>query len=206
MRHSIVLIAGFFLCSCTHLINPASDIKFLTGPMVQSAFQWDLIDTKGLSASERVFEENRIYTAIEAACVVPYHEQRADILRELFYHLQRNNFSTADQSPLTAEFIDLKLTECLAAYGVKGHFIVAVPGWEEMDLPGYLALLISKGRALVAWQNRGAPFLLSNHGYPALPGSAYWVDQYIKRDGTIVRGHLRSSPNNTCIDNIRGCR
>ncbi|MEM5789179.1 MAG: hypothetical protein AAGU11_17835 [Syntrophobacteraceae bacterium] len=28
-----------------------------------------------------------------------------------------------------------------------------------------------------------------------------WVDPYVKKDGTYVQGHMRSSPNNTSLDN-----
>ncbi len=32
------------------------------------------------------------------------------------------------------------------------------------------------------------------------------VSPYIRSDGTVVRGHIRSLPNGTCSDNINGCR
>ncbi|WP_192034961.1 hypothetical protein [Halomonas sp. YLGW01] len=45
----------------------------------------------------------------------------------------------------------------------------------------------------------------------ALDGSSfisqdsYWVNGYTKSDGSYVRGHWRTLPNSTCIDNITGC-
>jgi hypothetical protein len=33
-----------------------------------------------------------------------------------------------------------------------------------------------------------------------------YVGQYHRRDGTVVRGHWRTNPNETCLDNIGGCR
>ena len=33
-----------------------------------------------------------------------------------------------------------------------------------------------------------------------------YVGQYRRRDGTVVRGHWRTNPNETCLDNIGGCR
>ena len=37
-------------------------------------------------------------------------------------------------------------------------------------------------------------------------GNAIYINPYTKKDGTRVKGHYRTKPNNTCIDNIRGCR
>ena len=32
-----------------------------------------------------------------------------------------------------------------------------------------------------------------------------YVNPYVRRDGTSVQGHLRSTPNGTCWDNLGGC-
>jgi hypothetical protein len=37
------------------------------------------------------------------------------------------------------------------------------------------------------------------------PNQTY-VQPYVRHDGTPVRGHWRTDPNDTCLDNIRGCR
>lgn len=33
----------------------------------------------------------------------------------------------------------------------------------------------------------------------------HWVNPYFRKDGTFVRGHLRSNPDGVCWNNLSGC-
>ena len=38
------------------------------------------------------------------------------------------------------------------------------------------------------------------------PISLVWVNPYVRRDGTSVRGHYRTAPDGYCWNNFSGCR
>lgn len=119
-----------------------------------------------------------------------------------------------------ASLVNQNLRECLAPHNLTGQMIFAV-GDRELTIPVYLDQLFEatvaeiRAEAVVAAERDesirifGTTLALSLSRsaatYQSNPSTVY-VSPYVRRDGTFVSPHLRTSPNDTCLDNFGGCR
>lgn len=132
-----------------------------------------------------------------------------------------------DYGARQAKNIEDKFASCAQSLGLKAETLIVLQDGRMINIAELLnragALLAEKQRALETyaqsveeqnqlWSNVGyalaaaaVAYNQQPHSYPVSP-SQIWISPYYKMDGTVVSDHWRTTPNETCLDNIRGCR
>lgn len=118
-----------------------------------------------------------------------------------------------------ASRLEAQFHECIARYNLRGSVLAVVAG-KQMTIPEYLDSFMSATLTLAAAQAATdserdysikffgtalASGLSRAASYPVNP-SISTVSPYMRRDGSFVMPHLRTTPNDTCLDNLGGCR
>jgi hypothetical protein len=132
------------------------------------------------------------------------------------------SLAPAQALPETARLLDREFDKCVARCGVVGYNFFELEDGRELRVPEYLAEAVAsirsygEARADVANEQRNNAALVVaslavvalavGEGGASVNSDQTRVEQYHRRDGTLVRGHWRTNPNETCLDNIRGCR
>ena len=153
-------------------------------------------------------------------CVKPYTEKlQASVALATERATASVSLAPIETLPETARMLDREFDKCLAGFGVVGFNFFKLEDGRELRAPDYLSETIA---SLHAWGNARATVASEQQDNAALvvaslavvalavgggvnPDQTY-VGQYRRRDGTVVHGHWRTNPNETCRDNIGGCR
>jgi hypothetical protein len=179
--------------------------------------QFDLVNSAGLNPEEREKKEASAAAAIIPSCVKPYTEQLEELVRAAA-DTARATHSPPPLEPLMsrAATLDTGFDRCVVRFGVTGYNFIETADGQARRIPEYLAWATEPLREYVAArgeaaaQQQAADLSLAVLGAIATASAVnpdqIRVQQYSRRDGTIVRSHMRTVPNETCLDNIRGCR
>lgn len=181
--------------------------------------QFDLATTRKLRPTEREQQEAKAATAFNPACVKPYTEKLLARVRTTADEARASGTLLAlNPLPEYARVLDKEFDLCLHKLSVTGFNYMERDDGREQRIPEYLNELIVSLRAYgaahaeaVADQQENAALVVEALTAALAAGAAVnpnqtYVESYRRRDGTLVRGHLRTLPNETCLDNIRGCR
>jgi hypothetical protein len=179
--------------------------------------QFDLAKPNGLSQSERERREARAAVDISPACVKPYTERLRALLSAAAAAVQASHStSVLDPLPSQAAALDIEFDRCLSKFDVTGYNFMETADGQAHRVPEYLSLATAplreyeNARADAADERqRNAALLLAAltvAASTAVNADQIRVQQYSRRDGTVVQSHMRTVPNDTCFDNIRGCR
>ena len=207
--------------SVARLDTARADFKEKVRP-ARMMIQYDLAKPGGLTPTERERGEAAADKAFSPACAKPYAENlHASVDAAAERAKASGALAPLETLPETARLLDLEFDRCVAKFGVVGFNFFKLEDGRELRAPEYLSETIASlrtwgdARATVAneQQDNTALVVASVAGLAvAVGGSANvnsdqtYVGQYRRRDGTAVRGHWRTNPNETCLDNIRGCR
>lgn len=125
-----------------------------------------------------------------------------------------------------ADKIEGKFCECARGLGLKSETLLVLSDGQKINMAERLKkaipMVIEREQALTMYADsveRQNQFWLGFGAALAATASAYaqtasyhhanpsqiWVDPYLRADGSTVTGHLRTTPNYTCIDNLGGC-
>jgi hypothetical protein len=181
--------------------------------------QFDLATTRKLSPTEREQQEAKAASAFSPACVKPYTEKLLTRVRTTADEARASGALMAlNPLPEYARVLDKEFDLCLHKFSVTGFNYMERDDGREQRIPEYLDELIVSLRAYgvayaeaAADQQENVAFVMGALTAALAAGAAVnpnqtYVESYRRRDGTLVRGHLRTLPNETCLDNIRGCR
>lgn len=218
MRRIVALTATVIaLTGCAgeaRLESARGDFEAHTKPM-QMMVQYDLADSAGLASNVRERREQEAARAFMPACTKPYTEkllarvkaaaERATAIRSL---------NEVDSLPDVARGLDREFDKCVGKFGVIGFNYVELQDGREQRVPDYLAEVLDSLHRYGAAYDQAAleqQLVLTTVAALGAVGTAINSDQiyvgpYVRADGAPVRGHWRTKPNDTCLDNIRGCR
>jgi hypothetical protein len=179
--------------------------------------QFDLIKSAGLSPEEREKKEASAAAVLMPSCVKPYTEQLQELVRAAADEARVTHSPPAlDPLMSQAAALDAGFDRCAARFGVTGYNFIETADGKEHRVPEYLAWATEPLREYVAARGKAAAqqqaVALSLALLGAIAASSavnpdqIRVQQYSRRDGTVVRSHMRTVPNETCLDNIRGCK
>jgi hypothetical protein len=223
----IVALAGA-LAACASPLSTArldtarADFKEKARP-AQMMIQYDLAKPGGLTPTERKRREAAAEKAFSPVCAKPYAENlHASVVTAIERSTASASLAQAEALPETAHELDRDFDKCVSKFGVVGFNFFKLEDGRELRTPEYLAEMIAglrawgDARATVAnEQQDNAALVVASLAVVALavggsgagvnPDQTH-VESYHRRDGTVVRGHWRTNPNETCLDNIRGCR
>lgn len=181
--------------------------------------QYDLATTRKLSPAEREQQEAKAADAFNPACVKPYTEKLFARVRASADDAKASGaLSALEPLPEYARALDKEFDRCLHKFSVAGFNFMEREDGRQQRIPEYLAELIASLQAYgaahataTADQQENAALVMGALSAALAAGAAVnpnqtYVESYRRRDGTLVHGHLRTLPNETCLDNIRGCR
>jgi hypothetical protein len=182
--------------------------------------QFDLAKPGGLTPKERERREAAAAKAFSPACVKPYTENLiARVDRAAEGAKASRSITPAEGLPNMARSLDRDFDRCMARFGVVGYNYFELEDGREKPTPVYLEeMLVSLRAYRDAWsqttQEEADSLALLGATMAAIADASSAnvnpnqtrVSQYRRRDGTLVRSHWRTNPNETCQDNIRGCR
>jgi hypothetical protein len=207
--------------SVARLETAHADFKEKVRP-AHMMIQYDLAHPGRLTPAERARREADAAKAFSPACAKPYAENlHASVDAAAERAKASGSLAPVEALPETARLLDREFDKCVAKFGVVGFSFFQLEDGRELRAPDYLSETIASlhalgdARATVATEQQdSAALVVASLAVVALAvgGSANvnpdqtYVGQYRRRDGTEVRGHWRTNPNDTCLDNIRGCR
>jgi hypothetical protein len=190
----------------------------------QMMVQYDLANSAGLTAGQRERQEREAVQKFSPACMKPYTEKLyANVASAIAQAQATYSLSAIDRLPEDARRLDSEFDKCVGAFGVIGYNFVVREDGREQRIPAYLAELVASLRrygdahAQVEGEKQvSAAIAASGLAVALVAGAAasgngvnpdqIYIEPYVRHDGTMVRGHWRTMPNDTCLDNIRGCR
>jgi hypothetical protein len=206
--------------SAARLDTARADFKEQVRP-AQMMIQYDLAKPGRLTPTERGRREAAAEKAFSPVCAKPYAENLHASVDAAAERAKANGaLAPVESLPESARLLDREFDKCMARFGVVGFNFFKREDGRELRAPDYLSETIA---SLHAWGNAHATVANEQQDNTALvvaslavvalavgganvnPDQTY-VGQYRRRDGTVVRGHWRTNPNETCLDNIRGCR
>lgn len=166
----------------------------------------DLIDKSGLTDEQIRQKEIQAMQLSESICVLPYLTKVKSVIAPGFI---------ASQTLATAiPAVDSEFEACIRPFGVNGHIGKTVGG-TDLAMLYYLQGGFAAAREYQRLSNQLAieesangmalAYAFSGLSYPVNPNLTY-VSPYVRSNGSVVRGHLRTAPNLTCIDNLSRCR
>lgn len=181
-------------------------------------FEINLLSREGLSADQVEQRETAIMKQAEAVCFGPIIARLDRLGADASAQAAQGHDAAIHDLPNAAQRADADLTECLRPFGVSGAIGKTVAG-QDMGMVEFIqrgiAAAMMYRRALVQaqrerdlqWTTLAYAFSGSSSRPNAFvnPSQTY-VLPYTTTDGKVVRGHWRTNPNATCIDNIGGCR
>jgi hypothetical protein len=186
----------------------------------QMMIQYDLAHPGRLTRAELARREAAAAKAFMPACAKPYTENLHTSVDAAAERAKASGtLAPVEALPETARLLDRDFDKCVASFGVVGFNFFQLEDGRELRAPEYLAEMIASlrawagARATVAnEQQDNAALVVASLAVVALavggagvnPDETH-VESYRRRDGTVVRGHWRTNPNETCLDNIRGC-
>jgi hypothetical protein len=207
--------------SIARLDTARADFKDKVRP-AQMMVQYDLARPGRLTPAELAREEETAAKAFSPACVKPYTENlHASVDGAAERAKASGTLAPVEALPDTARLLDREFDKCLAKFGVVGFNFFKLEDGREQRAPEYLSETIA---SLHAWGDARATVANEQQENAALVAASLavvavaigdgtnvnsdqtHVGQYRRRDGTVVRAHWRTNPNETCLDNIRGCR
>jgi hypothetical protein len=207
--------------SIARLDTARADFKERVRP-AQMMIQYDLAHPGRLTPAELARREADAAKAFSPMCAKPYAENlHASVDAAAERAKASGSLAPAEALPETARLLDREFDKCVAKFGVVGFNFFQLEDGRELRAPDYLSETIASlhawgdARATVATEQQdSAALVVASLGVVALAVSGganvnsdqTYVGQYRRRDGTVVRGHWRTNPNETCLDNIRGCR
>lgn len=203
----------------SHLDTARANFAALAGRPAQMMVSFDLATTRKLDSVEKKKLEARAISAFNPACVKPYTEKlAANVQTAAAQAKSSGSLSSLNSLSDYARALDKEFDACMRQFGVTGFNYVEREDAGEQRIPEYIDELLAGLRAYgaahteaAADQEENATLVLAAVSAalaaraPVNPNQTY-VASYSRRDGTRVRGHLRTLPNETCRDNIRGCR
>lgn len=207
--------------SVARLDTARGDFKEKVRP-AQRMIQYDLAKSGSLTPTARERREAAAEKAFSPACVKPYTENlHASVNAAAERAKASGSLAPVEALPETARALDREFDKCVAKFGVVGFNFFKLQDGRELRAPEYLSEAIASlrtwgdARAAVAnEQQDNAALVVASLAVVALavgggggvnPEQTH-VESYHRRDGTVVRGHWRTNPNETCLDNIGGCR
>jgi hypothetical protein len=206
--------------SVARLDTARADFKEKVRP-ARMMIQYDLAKPGGLTPTERERREAAAAKAFSPACVKQYTENlQASVTAATERATASGSLAPAEGLPERARLLDREFDKCVARFGVVGFNFFQLEDGRELRTPEYLAEAIASlrgwgdARAVVANEQRDnaalvvaslAAVAVAVSGGANVNSDQTHIDQYRRRDGTVVRGHWRTNPNETCLDNIRGC-
>jgi hypothetical protein len=221
----VVLSAALAACaspqSIARLDTARADFKEKVRP-AQMMIQYDLAHPGRLTPAELARREAAAEKAFSPACAKPYYESlHASVEGAAERAKASGSLAPVEALPETARLLDREFYKCVARFGVVGFNFFKLEDGRELRAPEYLSETIASlhswgdARATVATEQQDnaalvvaslAVVALAVGGGASVNSDQTYVGQYRRRDGTVVRGHWRTNPNETCLDNIRGCR
>lgn len=194
---------------------------------------WDmeiaLLNKKSMSQRDITEKENKIRSIANEKCLVPYENKLTKTLNIQKIKEQPNQDkkitiykASLNQAYQESIKLDAALPNCLKPLGVSGQIRVN-HGGHYYSTPQYLQIVIARTDQLTSINSKqnnnpniAQDFLgtwanimsseLGSMAYSGANNNQYYVQPYYRDDGTYVRGHYKTTPNNYCSDNIRGCR
>jgi hypothetical protein len=224
---TLLFVLAGMLASCAspqsiaHLDTARADFKEKVRP-AQMMIQYDLAKPGSLAPAERERREAAAAKAFSPACAKPYAENlhaSVDVAAERAK--ASGALAPVETLPETARLLDREFDKCLVRFGVVGFNFFELEDGRELRAPEYLSETVASlrawgdARATVANEQQDntalvvaslAVVAVAVGGGANVNSDQTHIDQYRRRDGTVVRGHWRTNPNETCLDNIRGCR
>lgn len=207
--------------SITRFDTARADFKEKVRP-AQMMIQYDLARPGGLTPTQLAHREAAAAKAFSPACAKPYAENlHASVDAAAEGAKASGTLAPIETLPETARLLDREFNKCVAKFGVVGFNFFKLEDGRELRSPDYLSETIISLRALgdaratVANEQQDntalvvaslAVVAIAIGGGANVNSDQTHVGQYRRRDGTVVRGHWRTNPNETCLDNIRGCR
>jgi hypothetical protein len=207
--------------SIARLDTARADFKEKVRP-AQMMIQYDLSRPGRFTPAELARREAAAEKAFSPACAKPYTVNLQASVQDAAERAKvSRSIAPVETLPESARVLDREFDKCLARFGVVGFNFFKLEAGRELRAPEYLSETIA---SLHAWGNArttvaneqqdNAALVVASLAVVALavggganvnPDQTY-VEQYHRRDGTVVRSHWRTNPNETCLDNIRGCR
>jgi type V secretory pathway adhesin AidA len=170
------------------------------------------LDAASLSKEELEKKEIEIAKSANVSCIEPLEKK----LNSALQFVPSNQDVVHDAAKKT-DAINTEFNACLKVFGATGFFGVETEGesihigewlrrlWAASSYAAYISDKANQesydNGLLILGAIAGAA---SNTQYPVNPNQLYVAPQF--RNGSLVNGHLRTRPNFTCLDNIRGCR
>jgi hypothetical protein len=208
--------------SIARLDTARADFKEKVRP-AQLMIQYDLAKPGRLTPTELARREAAAAKAFSPACAKPYAENLHASVDAAAERVKASGvLAPAETLPETARLLDLEFDRCVAKFGVAGFNFFKLEDGRELRAPEHLSEMIASlrawgdARAIVANEQQDNMALVVaslalvavavGDGGGNVNSDQTYVGQYRRRDGTLVRGHWRTNPNETCLDNIRGCR
>ena len=221
----VALSAALAACaspqSIARLDTARADFKEKVRP-AQMMLQYDLAHSSRLTPAARARRKAAAEKAFSPACVKPYTENlHASVDAAAERAKAGGSLAPVEALPETARLLDREFDKCVAKFGVVGFNFFKLEDGRELRAPEYLSETIASlrawgdARATVANEQQDntalvaaglAVMALAVGGSANVNPDQTYVEQYRRRDGTVVHGHWRTNPNETCLDNIRGCR
>ena len=183
---------------------------------------YDLAKPDGLTPTEYERRKAAAEKAFLLPCAKPYAEElHAGVVAAAERAKAAGTLAPVEGLPEAARQLDREFDKCLARFGVIGFNFFEFEDGRKLRAPEYLTEVLASLRGLgdasatvAAEQQDNAALVVASLAVVAVSmgGGANvnsdqtYVEQYRRRDGTVVRGHRRTNPNETCLDNIRGCR
>jgi hypothetical protein len=177
--------------------------------------EYDLTNGAGLAPTVRERREHEAALAFMPACTKPYTERLLARIKAVVERAKASrSLYEVDSLPDVARGLDHEFDKCVGKFGVIGFNYVELQDGREQRVPDYVAEVLDSlhrygaayDQAALEQQLVLATVAASDAVGTAINSDQIYVGAYVRADGTPVRGHWRTKPNDTCLDNIHGCR
>jgi hypothetical protein len=218
MKHLISTTAILFLTACaspsTMLEKSSAMAELNRYTSAKLMIELNAINSEQLSKEGLQRLEEQIAQSAQVTCTDPLLDKMETALK-IDARIEHEVLDAA----LKADKINEEYDRCLNKFGATGYMGAQIVGdfmsvgewlrrvWAAASYAAHISQraewestnngIIFFGAMSVAAASLGAQ-------YPVNPNQIYITPQI--RNGTYVRGHYRTTPNSTCLDNIRGCK
>lgn len=108
--------------------------------------------------------------------------------------------------------IDKEFDVCARRFGLTGRIVFKV-GDDYLSIPEYTAqgtrvnevAAAASAKVGASKQSNALALAYGLSMRPLVPETVY-VAPHVRSDGSYIRGHVRTTPDSTCLNNIGGCR
>lgn len=223
---AIVFLGG---CADTASLNRAEDLSNKGRALLsieREDVTYEAIPSKIPSKTNIELFEKQQWPILVEKCLKPHAENEALLMREVATAAKNGEkIKALEYGVKEAKQLEVRFVSCSKELGLIASVNTVLKDGRVISFPQMLEELIplvkEREVAILAythsveesdrfWASVGTALAATIAGYGVRPSSInpsqIWIAPYYRADGTRVTSHWRTTPNSTCLDNIRGCR